>query len=214
MRRARPASRSSSRLDCAGLQVAGQGIGVFSVHFQRKRLPEVGPSGRRKKLRGIPALLVEIGVLLAETVNTAGGIEEALLAGEERMAGGADFHMHVFALCREGFHLIAAGAGGLGLVHFRMNLIFHGRAPIKSGLSHIYPVGGFGKRQRTVVSGKGHPREKIRAMRKNFVAADELGACRRCLCFVNRNAWLYGKPIAGVPGSYSEPPFFKDNWPG
>ena len=95
--------------------------------------------GGEKAARATGVFLVEIGVLFAEAVDAAGRIEETLLAGEEGMASGADFHMYVFSFGGEQFYLIAAGAGNLGLVHFRMNLVFHGQAPIKSGLSYIYP---------------------------------------------------------------------------
>ena len=130
-------------IEYAGLQIAGQEIGI-------RIFPSANTSRRdaireAKKLRGIPALLVEIGVLLAEAIDTAGGIKKTLFSGEEGMAGGADFHMHVFALGRKSFYLIAAGTGDFGLVHFWMNLVFHNLAPIKSGLSHIYLVVPFGK---------------------------------------------------------------------
>ncbi len=130
-------------IEYAGLQIAGQEIGI-------RIFPSANTSRREaireaKKLRGIPALLVEIGVLLAEAIDTAGGIKKTLFSGEEGMAGGADFHMHVFALGRKSFYLIAAGTGDFGLVHFWMNLVFHNLAPIKSGLSHIYLVVPFGK---------------------------------------------------------------------
>ena len=74
----------------------------------------------------VTELLRELGVLLAEAVDTAGGVDEALLAGEERMASGADFDVHDFALGGENFHDVAAGADELSLVHFRMDAFFHG----------------------------------------------------------------------------------------
>ena len=85
------------------------------------------------------ALLVEIGVLLAEAVNAASRIEEALLAGEERMASGADFHMDGFSFSGEEFYLIAAGAGDLGLVHFGMNFFLSWSGSYKVGTQLYIP---------------------------------------------------------------------------
>ena len=48
----------------------------------------------------------------------------------------------------------------LGLVHFGMNFFFHGQAPIKSGLSYIYPEVPFGKGffpEEAFASGSGVP---------------------------------------------------------
>ena len=118
------------------------------------------PPGGVKAAQEAGALLVEIGVLLAEAVNAASRIEETLLAGEERMASGANFHMDGFSFSGEEFYLIAAGAGDLGLVHFGMNFFFHGQAPIKSGLSYIYPEVPFGKGffpEEAFASGSGVP---------------------------------------------------------
>ena len=113
--------------------------------WNSKASRRAGHPGGVKAAQEAGALLVEIGVLLAEAVNAASRIEETLLAGEERMASGADFHMDGFSFSGEEFYLIAAGAGDLGLVHFGMNFFFHGQAPIKSGLSYIYPEVPFGK---------------------------------------------------------------------
>ena len=49
-----------------------------------------------------------------------------LLAREERVAVGADFHVDVFALGGKSFHFEAAGAGDFGLVNFGMDAFFHG----------------------------------------------------------------------------------------
>ncbi len=41
-----------------------------------------------------------VGVLLGETLDAAGGVDEFLFAGEERVAIGADFHAKHVALNR------------------------------------------------------------------------------------------------------------------
>ena len=91
-------------------------------------------------MREKPALLVEIGVLFTEAVNTTGRIKEALLAGEEGMAGRTDFHMHNFTLGRNGFYLIAAGADDFSLVRFGMDLFFHDRSSYKVGTRFCMPT--------------------------------------------------------------------------
>jgi hypothetical protein len=52
-----------------------------------------------------------VGVLLGEAFDAAGGVDELLLAGEERVALGADFDaQHVALNSRAGLESIAAGA--------------------------------------------------------------------------------------------------------
>src|ERR1019366_7954793 len=46
-------------------------------------------------LGGFGLASVGLGVLAAETLDASGGVHQLLLAGEERMAGGADFHADV-----------------------------------------------------------------------------------------------------------------------
>jgi len=52
--------------------------------------------------------LFEIGVLLLETFYSAGGIDELMFAGKERVAVGADFNGISLGTCGEGFDLIPA----------------------------------------------------------------------------------------------------------
>ena len=52
-----------------------------------------------------------VGVFLGEAFNAAGGVDELLFAGEERMAIGADFDVqHVALDGRTGSEIVAAGA--------------------------------------------------------------------------------------------------------
>jgi hypothetical protein len=74
-------------------------------------------------------LLAELGVFFAETVNTAGGVHKALLAGVERVAAGADFHVYHFTLGGGGVDFVAAGAYEFGLVHGGMDIVFHENSP-------------------------------------------------------------------------------------
>src|SRR5579863_7662032 len=46
-------------------------------------------------VRPLGSGLAAAGVLLAELVHAAGGVHDLLLAGEERMAAGADFDLQV-----------------------------------------------------------------------------------------------------------------------
>ena len=61
---------------------------------------------------------------LLESVNTSAGINKLLLAGEERMALGADFYLDIL-LCGTGLYNVAASAGYGSLLIIRMDALFH-----------------------------------------------------------------------------------------
>ena len=73
-------------------------------------------------------LLVETETLL-ETVNTSAGINELLLAGEERMALGADFNSDIL-LSGTGLDHVAAGTGDRGLLIVGMDTLSHCLTPL------------------------------------------------------------------------------------
>src|SRR5438477_9898295 len=71
--------------------------------------------------------LVLGGVLAAETLDAAGGVDDPLLAGEERVAIGADFDVIVLARGRAGLvDGVAAHAGDLDRAIVRMDAALHG----------------------------------------------------------------------------------------
>ena len=55
---------------------------------------------------GLPGL----GILAAEALHTACGIDKPLFAGEERMANRADFHVNVALVGRTGLKVVSASA--------------------------------------------------------------------------------------------------------
>lgn len=59
----------------------------------------------------VSRFLFEIGVLLLETFYAAGGIDELMFAGKERMAVGTNFNGISLGTCGEGFDLIPARTG-------------------------------------------------------------------------------------------------------
>ena len=61
---------------------------------------------------------------LLETVNTAARVNELLLAGVERMALGADIHLHLF-LGRAGLKSFTAYAANHALTILGMNIFLH-----------------------------------------------------------------------------------------
>ncbi len=67
-------------------------------------------------------------VLLVEPLNSTGGIEELLLAGEERMAFRADFHLQI-ARCGSRFEHIATDAGNNRPLIVGMYAFFHQNTP-------------------------------------------------------------------------------------
>src|SRR6202035_2883349 len=66
-----------------------------------------------------------LGVLAAEALHASGGIHQLLLAGKERMAGGADFNADVAFMSRPGNKGIAARAMHTNFVISGMNGCFH-----------------------------------------------------------------------------------------
>src|SRR6516164_4621233 len=76
-------------------------------------------------------LLAALGpvVLALELLAPAGGIDVLHLAGEEGMAGGADFHRDLLACAARG-ELVAAAADDGGLGVFGMNAGFHDGSPL------------------------------------------------------------------------------------
>ena len=86
---------------------------------------------RLRLLRGGLGLArVRLGELAAEALDAACGVDQLLLAGEERVAGGADFDDDVALVRRAGLKVVAAGAlDGDGVV-LRVNTFFwHGNYP-------------------------------------------------------------------------------------
>jgi hypothetical protein len=76
-------------------------------------------------LRGSLGLArVRLGELAAEALDAAGRVDQLLLAGEERVAGGADFENDVALVRRAGGKVVAARALDLNLVVLRMNSLF------------------------------------------------------------------------------------------
>jgi len=55
--------------------------------------------------------LFEIGVLLLETFYAAGGIDELMFAGKERVTVRADFNGISLGTCGEGFDLMPTSTG-------------------------------------------------------------------------------------------------------
>ncbi len=82
-------------------------------------------SGHRPVRQLCLAFILEMfGIPLFEFFDTTGSIYEFLLAGEERMTGRADLHLH---LRHHGakLDLIATGAYCLNLMVFRVYIILH-----------------------------------------------------------------------------------------
>jgi hypothetical protein len=72
------------------------------------------------------------GVLLAELVHAAGGIDDLLLAGIEGMAVGADFNLKIVSQSRPRLERIAAGAANVDFCVVGMRIGFHGVLSIRA----------------------------------------------------------------------------------
>src|ERR1035437_9009283 len=99
--------------------------GEDARHSTSSAFPKVKPPGgggfqecafpRKLLLRGLCLRRfrfggVALGVLAAEALDAAGRIHELLLAGKERVAGGADFYADVALMSGTGDECVAAGA--------------------------------------------------------------------------------------------------------
>ena len=67
-------------------------------------------------------------VSLLEALDTTGRVNQLLLAGEERMAGGADLNP-VRLAGGTGFHHMPAGTGDINFLIVRMDRLFHVQFP-------------------------------------------------------------------------------------
>ena len=74
--------------------------------------------GRRSRCR----LRIGLGIFAAEPLDAASRVNKALLAGEERVASRADFHVNVALMGRTGLEVISAGAHNPHRVVFGMDL--------------------------------------------------------------------------------------------
>ena len=80
------------------------------------------------------------GVLAAEALDASGGINQLLLAGEEGVAGGADFEDDVSLVGGAGLEVVAAGAADVGLLVLGVDAFLgHGVNPFVANL----PQNGF-----------------------------------------------------------------------
>ena len=69
--------------------------------------------------------LVVLGVASAEFFDAAGGVNQFLFAGKERVAGGADLHLQLGEY-RADLKGAAAGTYRVNSLVFRMYIFFHG----------------------------------------------------------------------------------------
>jgi len=67
------------------------------------------------------------GIALTEFVHPSCGIHDFLLAGKERVAGGANFYMQLLTQGGAGSEFVAATTDHFDFGVFRMNIRFHDR---------------------------------------------------------------------------------------
>ena len=76
------------------------------------------------KMAMFPAETPGTGGALLEALHAAGGVDYALLAGEERVALAADFHLNLVAYAVR-LERLPAGAGYRHQFQFGMNIFLH-----------------------------------------------------------------------------------------
>ena len=90
----------------------------------------LGDVGVRLLRGGLGLAGVRLGELAAEALDAACGVDQLLLAGEERVAGGADFDDDVALMRGAGLKRVPAGALDVDVVVLRVNTFFwHGKCP-------------------------------------------------------------------------------------
>jgi hypothetical protein len=90
--------------------------------------------------------LASLGIFAAEPLYAARGVHQALLAGKERMASRADFHVNVALVGRPGLKAVSAGALHLHRGIIGMNaLTFLSLGHLLNLSCNLSIVGGFGR---------------------------------------------------------------------
>ena len=90
-----------------------------------------------------------VGYLAAEALDAAGGVDQLLLAGEERVAVGADFNDDIALVRGAGLKVVAAGAFDVDALVLRVNGFFWHGANLF--LLRVLPAGS-----RFACNGRGH----------------------------------------------------------
>jgi len=88
-------------------------------------------------------------VLAAEFINAAAGIDDLLLAGIKRVAGGTHFYGKVFGECRTRAEFVAATTGHLDLAVIGMDVGCHRNSPVST----------FGAKRARNINGAEHSRK-------------------------------------------------------
>ena len=94
------------------------------VHAQTKA-PAGARAQIRKLLKGLLLTGFSLGVFAPETLNTASCIHQLLLAGEERMAAGANFNMNIALVRGARSKAVSASAHYAHFVISGMDSCFH-----------------------------------------------------------------------------------------
>ena len=68
---------------------------------------------------------MNVGVLLAESVDTASGVNKTLLAGVERMTVRTNFHGQLRASRGHGIKFISTCTADMRVEHLGMDIFFH-----------------------------------------------------------------------------------------
>jgi hypothetical protein len=82
-------------------------------------------SAKALLLCGVGLGCVALGVLAAEALHATGRVEQFLLAGEERVATGADFYVQIAFVGGPGYKIVAARANHADFAICGMDGCFH-----------------------------------------------------------------------------------------
>ena len=89
---------------------------------------EVDREGKSSSESLLLVLEVAAGEFLLELLDAAGGVHEGLLAGEEGVGSGPNFHSHLGDGSAHG-HDVLTSVGDLAVVVLGVDVLLHGEAP-------------------------------------------------------------------------------------
>ncbi len=162
---------------CSELAFGMRRHGSFLFQSFYVSLSKTKPPPRRRPVslnpRGSGALLgLGLRVLAAEALHAASRIDKALLAGEERVAGRADFDVNVALVGRTGLKVVSAGADYAHSVVIGVNLF------LRHGLKGTFPAILFIIRRFLFTSNDETPSQSrfagLEFLPKNFMTASKL----------------------------------------
>src|SRR5208283_5400460 len=142
-----------------------------------------------------------LSVFFLEAVDAAFGIDQLLLAGEERMAAGADFHADIALMRGARLELVAAGANHIHFFVSRVDSRFHGVARTFLGKFNITTRAQRRKKEREEKTRKGKAKKPRPSAQGSSGAPATYSVSRDGRCPIEQRPrhWIRNLNIWGRP---------------